>query len=291
MKTETIQYVIITPVRDEEKHLRNTIESIARQTVLPAKWVIVNDGSSDSTGAIIDAASAEYPWIEGVHRTNRGYRKSGGGVVDAFNDGYRRLEGLVWDFLVKLDGDLSFEPRYFEQCFEKFEREPKLGVGGGAIYNLIDGKAVLESCPAFHVRGATKIYRLACWQALGGLLPAPGWDTLDEVKAQMQGWQTRTFPDLVLTHHRMTGAADGAWGGLVKNGRANYICGYHPLFMAAKCAARLIRPPYFWGPLALAYGFISGYIRRIPQVKDRKVIRYLRSQQLMRLMGRQTIWR
>ena len=291
MNTKATRYVIVTPVRDEEAHLSGTIESLAAQTILPTQWIIVNDGSSDRTGSIIDDAAAKYHWLQGIHRTNRGYRKSGGGVVDAFYDGYRALNEQPWDFIVKLDGDLSFAPDYFEKCFEHFEQNPKLGIGGGSIYNLIDGKLALEACPAFHVRGATKIYRRSCWQALDGLLPAPGWDTLDEVKAQMQGWQTRTFPELALTHHRITGAADGAWGGLVKNGRANYICGYHPLFMAVKCLSRITRRPYGWGPVALAYGFIKGYWQRTPQVNDRKLIRYLRTQQLSRLVGRQTIWR
>lgn len=285
------RYVIITPVRDEELHLPSTIESVAQQSVLPAEWVIVNDGSTDNTGSVIDDAAAKFPWIRAIHRTNRGFRKSGGGVVEAFNDGYRMIHCKDWDFIVKLDGDLSFEQNYFSECFKNFNRNPKLGLGGGSIHHLIDGKEVLEPCPAFHVRGATKIYRRACWQAIDGLLPAPGWDTLDEVKAQMRGWETRTFPELVLLHHRFTGSADGAWGGWVKNGRANYISGYHPLFMAAKCLSRLVRPPYFLSSAALAYGFVSGYCKGIPQVDDPELIRYLRGQQIARLLGRQTIWR
>jgi hypothetical protein len=166
-----------------------------------------------------------------------------------------------WEFIVKLDGDLSFESDYFERCFARFARDSKLGIAGGSIHNVIKEKLVLESCPEFHVRGATKIYRRACWDTLGGLMPAPGWDTLDEVKAQMNGWQTRTFTDITLKQHRRTGAADGTWGDLVKNGRANYICGYHPLFMAAKCVSRTIRAPYVVGSLALAHGFISGYVK------------------------------
>jgi poly-beta-1,6-N-acetyl-D-glucosamine synthase len=291
MTTTALKYVIITPVRDEEEHLPSTIESLARQTIRPSEWVIVNDGSTDKTGSVIDAAAVKYPWIRAVHRANRGFRKSGGGVVEAFNDGYQALRCQDWQFIVKLDGDLSFEADYFQKCFEYFHREPELGLGGGSIYHVVDGEQVLESCPKFHVRGATKIYRRACWEVLGGLLPAPGWDTLDEVKAQMHGWHTRTFSDLVLIHHRFTGSADGAWGGLVKNGRANYISGYHPLFMAAKCVSRLVRPPFFMGSLALAYGFASGYFKGIPQVDDSELIRYLRAQQLSRLLGRKTIWR
>jgi glycosyltransferase involved in cell wall biosynthesis len=251
----------------------------------------VNDGSTDKTGDIIDEYAGQYPWIHAVHRQNRGFRKAGGGVVDAFNDGYEALTTTDWDFIVKLDGDLSFQPDYFEKCFQEFENEKKLGVGGGTICHMIDGAKRLEECPVFHVRGATKIYRRECWDAIGGFWPAPGWDTMDEVKASMLGWTTRSFPDLHLLHHRYTGTADGFFRGLIKNGRANYICGYHPLFMVSKCALRIFRRPYLIGSLALFYGFVSGYIMNIPQVNEPETIQYLRRQQLSRLSGRETIWR
>ncbi|HUY12650.1 MAG TPA: glycosyltransferase family A protein [Terriglobia bacterium] len=285
------KYAVITPVRDEEAYLRFTLECVIAQTIRPSEWVIVNDGSTDGTGAIIDEYARQHSWIHGVHRANRGHRKSGGGVIEAFNDGYATLSCSDWDFIVKLDGDLSFEPDYFEKCFEYFEREPGLGVGGGVIYHVLDGNAELELGPAFHVRGATKIYRRACWEGIGGFWPAPGWDTLDEVKANMLGWTTKSFPDLQLWHHRFTGSADGRWGGIVKNGKSDYISGYHPLFMLAKCISRLVHKPYVVGSLGLAYGFVTGYLKRIPQVNDPELIRYLRGEQLGRLWGRETIWR
>jgi biofilm PGA synthesis N-glycosyltransferase PgaC len=114
---------------------------------------------------------------------------------------------------------------------------------------------------------------------------------MDEVKASMLGWTTRSFPELHLLHHRHTGAADGLWENLVKNGRANYICGYHPLFMLSKCVHRLRRKPYLIGSVALFYGFITGYLKHIPQVDEPKTIEYLRQQQLSRLLGRDTIWK
>lgn len=287
---EKSQYVVISAVRDEERHLRSTIESMLRQTILPAEWVIVNDGSSDNTGKIIDEYAASHSWIRSVHRPNRGFRKSGGGVVEAFNEGYRTLAAKQWDYIVKLDGDLSFSFDYFERCFERFAKESTLGIGGGIISYITDGKEQLEDCPRFHVRGATKIYRRECWNALGGLWPAPGWDTIDEIKASSLGWRTSSFRDLHLVHHRLTGSADGLWGGFVKNGRANYICGYHPLFMIIKCIRRLALKPVVVGSLALMYGFISGYAKRIPQVNDPEMISYLRNQQLRRLFGRDSIW-
>jgi glycosyltransferase involved in cell wall biosynthesis len=255
------------------------------------EWVIVNDGSKDGTAKIMDEYASHYPWIRAVHREDRGFRKSGGGVVDAFNDGYGVLRFQDWQFIVKLDGDLTFESDYFEKCFDEFERDPKLGVGGGVICYVVNGVKAFEEAPAFHVRGATKIYRKECWKGIGSFWPAPGWDTLDEVKANRLGWSTRSFRNLHLLHHRETGSADGLWPTLVKYGRANYICGYHPLFMLSKCVARLIQRPYILGSIGLMYGFVTGYLKRIPQVDDPATIAYLRREQISRLWGRETIWR
>ena len=289
-KDMTPRYVVITPIRDEEAHIEKTIDSVVSQTISPVQWVIVDNGSTDRTGGLIDNAANLYPWITSIHRENRGYRKAGGGVIEAFYAGYAALSCEDWDFVVKLDGDLSFEPDYFEKCFEHFRIDPKLGLGGGDVYNLIEGRLELEKQPRFHVRGATKTYKRNCWDAIGGLLAAPGWDTLDEVKANMLGWTTYSFPDLRVTHHRLTGAADGTWRDAVKNGLADYICGYHPLFMTSKCIKRLARKPYLLGSLGHLYGFGKGYLKGVPQVDDPRLIRYLRGQQLNRLFLRPSIW-
>jgi glycosyltransferase involved in cell wall biosynthesis len=285
-----LKYIVITPIRDEEMHIEKTIDSMVSQQILPEEWILVDDGSTDRTGSIIDEYSKIYPWIRVIHIENRGFRKSGGGVVEAFNCGLHSVSVSNWDFLVKLDGDLSFPSDYFNKCIEYFVVEPRLGIGGGDIYHNINGKLILEENPTFHVRGATKIYRKACWDALGGLIAAPGWDTLDEVKANMLGWKTRCFADLKLVHHKYTGSADGTWGGFVKNGRGAYIAGYHPLFMIIKCLLRTFRKPILIGALGLLYGFVSGHLKGIPQVEDRELISYLRSQQMNRILMRESIW-
>lgn len=286
------RYVLITPARDEAAHLEGTIRSVATQTILPTQWVIVNDGSKDSTGEIIDRAAAQYPWITAVHRGDRGFRQAGGGVVATFNEGYQRLVAADWDLVGKLDADLTFAPDYFERALAEFECDPQLGIGGGAIYHeAANGELVIERNPIFHVRGATKLYRRECWEALGGLMQAPGWDTIDEVKANMLGWATRSFPELRVTHGRFTGAAEGAWRDSVKNGRANYVTGYHPLFMLAKCLGRLLKRPYVVGSLGLMWGFLSSYWKRSPRIEDARLLRYTRDQQLRRLFLQESIWR
>jgi poly-beta-1,6-N-acetyl-D-glucosamine synthase len=285
------RYVIITPVRDEEKHIEATIECVLRQTVQPEEWIIIDDGSTDQTGSVVDRYAAQYPWIRVVHRANRGFRKSGGGVMEAFYDGYNSRKCDDWDFLVKLDGDLTFAPDYFQRCFEHFTKAPRLGIGGGDIYHTVRGKLKVEAVPKFHVRGATKIYRRACWEAIGGLFSAAGWDTIDEVKANMLGWDTYSFREPHLVHHRLSGSADGLLRDRVKYGSICFICGYHPLYVLARCLYRLARKPYILGSLAILFGFLKSYFAHTPQVNDEQLIRYLRKQQLRRLCGMQTIWR
>jgi biofilm PGA synthesis N-glycosyltransferase PgaC len=286
------RYLVITPARNEAENIPHTIRSMVGQTLCPSRWVIVNDGSTDTTGAIIDAAAREHDWITAVHRPDRGYRKQGGGVVETFYDGYARVAREPWDFLIKFDADLSFEPDYFARCLRKFREEPKLGIGGGMISHEVVGRLVSESPgdPAFHVRGATKIYRRECWEAIGGLLPAPGWDTIDELKANMLGWTTRTFADVSLRHHRYTGSADGTWKNVVKFGLANYITGYHPLFMLVKCCKRALQPPYGLGAVGLAWGFCKGYLQGVARVPDPELIRYVRRQQINKLLLKPSLW-
>jgi poly-beta-1,6-N-acetyl-D-glucosamine synthase len=149
----------------------------------------------------------------------------------------------------------------------------------------------LEENPRFHVRGATKIYRRACWEAIGGLWPAPGWDTIDEVKANMLGWKTYSFADLHLLHHRFTGSEDGLLRDRVKHGMVCYISGYHPLFVAASCLHRITQKPYVIGSAAILYGFLKAHLTHPPRLEDRSYVTYIRGQQLRRLVGMQTIWR
>jgi biofilm PGA synthesis N-glycosyltransferase PgaC len=284
-------YVVVSPVRNEERNLPATIQSMVAQTLMPEQWIVVNDGSTDRTVEILEDAALTYPWLSVVHRADRGFREPGTGVIAAFYDGYTQIRSTNWRFLVKLDGDLVLPPDYFERCLDEFRRDPKLGIGGGTLYHIENAAEVVEPNPRFHVRGATKIYRRECWDAIAGLLKAPGWDTLDEAKAQMLGWDTRSFPEPRARHLKPTGSADGSWRNSVKNGRANYVSGYHPLFMLLKCLKRVVERPYGVVAAGLLYGFVTGYLKRMQQVNDPALVRYIREQQIRRLRLSESIWK
>lgn len=289
---ENRRYIVITPVRDEAPHIEKTIEAMLLQRLLPRLWIVVDDGSTDGTGEILDRHASQIEWLRVVHRPNRGHRANGGGVMEAFHAGLAVVSDEEWDYLVKLDGDLSFAPDYFDRCLAMFEDDATLGIGGGTVCQLEHGALTIDSKgdPPFHVRGATKIYRRACWDAISPLARATGWDTIDEVKANHRGWTTRTFTGLTLIQHKPTGGADGAWRNAFKNGRANYVTGYHPAFLLAKCVKRSIDRPVMVGSIALLSGYLSGYVRGIPRAAEPQVIRYLRQQQVRRLLHRPSIY-
>jgi glycosyltransferase involved in cell wall biosynthesis len=278
------RYVLISPVRDEAQYIVTTLESVIRQTVRPAEWIIVDDGSCDETGRIIDEYAKRYTWIVALHRKDRGRRMAGSGVMEAFYDGYELVRCRDWQFLGKLDGDVGLDSAYFEKCFQRFAEDSKLGICGGVMYCQENGHWKPDRHPISHVRGAIKLYRRDCWTEIGGLIRSAGWDTVDELHANMMGWHTRSFADMKVTHHRPNGAAVGAWSDNVKNGRADYVSGYHPLFMVFKCCKRLFQKPYLFKSFAHAYGYLSGYAKKTPRIGDKKLIRYIRTQQIRRLL-------
>lgn len=283
-------YVVITPVRDEEEYVEATLESMLNQTLPPREWLLVDDGSRDRTPEILRRYSSRAPWITVITREDRGFRATGRGEVDAFYDGYRHLQTEDWDFIVKLDADLLFEEDYFEQCLQRFAQNPRLGIAGGTIESMRGKVVYRESHPHFHVRGATKIYRRRTWEEFGGIVPAPGWDTLDEITANMLNWETRTFPDVVLRQLRPTGSAIGQWRNWLKDGEGCYLIGYHPLYLLARSVVRLTRSPYVIASVGLLAGYLRALIRREARIASVETIAYIRSQQVARLLGRDTIW-
>lgn len=284
------RYAIVTPVKNEEDFLEDMVDSVVRQTVRPRQWIIVDDGSTDRTGEIIQRAALAHGWIRGVRVEDQpSSRKAGGeAVVPA---GLRLLDLSELEVLARLDGDIAFEPDYFEQLLDEFRKNPRLGIASGVCCERQGGVLVEEAHPRFHTRGALKTYRVSCFHDIGGLELVLGWDVVDEVRANMLGWETRSFPHLRVIHQRPTQTARGRLRGCRNVGRAAYFTGYHPLFLLARVVRRLGRPPYLIGGVFEALGYLQGYASKRPRVDDPALIQYLRRQQLNRLIGRETIWK
>ena len=288
-----MKYVVISPVRNEAKHFHRTIDSMIRQSIPPAEWIIVDDGSDDGTPQIAQEAARMHPWIKVVQRMDRGHRKSGAGVVEAFYEGFNQLAHKDWNLLIKLDGDLEFAADFFERLSDAFEADDKLGVAGGEVVHFEDEELVIESKgdPDFHVRGAVKAYSRTCWDGIGGLVSLTGWDTLDEVKAIQLGWKTRRVSGLNLIHLKPTGAADGTWKNAYKNGKGSFISGYHPLFILLRACRSALAARSVVVPMGLIAGYFGSYLSKVRRVDDKELVSFLRAQQLRRMLGMSSMWK
>ena len=290
MCVNNVKYVIISPVRNEELNIEKTILSVISQTIQPKKWIIVNDGSVDKTPTIVKKHTSMHKWIELIDKENRGFAEPGRGVMEAFYVGYNKTNLEDIDYIVKLDGDLEFQPNYFESIFKEFEKNKKLGIASGVCFHYRKGRLVREKHPEFHVRGASKVYKIACWEDIGGLIEHKGWDTIDEMKAQSLGWETKSFQNLRIIHHKPTGYNTGLYKWSIISGKSDYYCGYHPLFVIAKGMKRMFRRPFIIGGLGIIYGFFKDHIKNCEQVKDIELIKFIQKQQIYKLTFRESIW-
>lgn len=284
------RYVIVTPVKNEERFLDGMISSVLRQTVRPAKWLIVNDNSTDGTGEILREVATRHKWITAVESNDPSMQRKPGGE-EVVHCGIRQVHMEDYDFFARLDADITFESDYFERLLIEFYKNPRLGIAGGVCYVWSRKGLVEEKHPRFHTRGALKTYRVRCYQEIGGLERKLGWDTVDEIRANMLGWETRSFPELQVVHHRPTQTASGALEGNRNFGIAGYYVGYHPLFLLVRAVKNMARPPYLLGGFSMLCGFLGGYLKSLPRIRDQELIRYVRKQQWNRLVGKSTIWK
>jgi glutamate dehydrogenase/leucine dehydrogenase len=283
-KNAPAKYAVVSAVRDEEEFIENTVASVANQTVLPVRWVIVDDGSTDRTPEILADAARLYPWITVVTLPNRGFRSLGEGEVDAFNAGLARLENTEYYFLAKLDGDVLLPPRYFSSLFARFADHPRLGIASGAFPAVVKNRIRERALNPWNTAAHARMYRRECFEDIGGLARCLGFDTIDELKAQMRGWTTQSFKEVRGIHLRPAGSSTGAWQtGLEREGRAAYWCGAHPAFALARGIRELARLPVLGG-LFFLKGYFSCWLTNAPQYGEQDVRDFARKRQLRRLI-------
>jgi biofilm PGA synthesis N-glycosyltransferase PgaC len=285
------RYALISPCRNEAQYIRKTLDSVIMQSVRPIIWIIVDDGSTDTSQQILTQYSLLHDWIKVVPKPDRGHRAVGPGVVDAFYAGLAHLSLSDFDFICKLDVDLYLRPRYFEILMERMRANPRLGsVSGKPYYRAKHGQWVSEKCGDEMSVGMTKFYRVRCFEEIGGFVREVMWDAIDCHKSRQMGWVVRSWdePDLRFQHLRPMGSSQhNILTGRARHGFGQYFMGSDPLYFAATAVFRMAQRPYVIGGLALLYGYLNAWLRGKPKHSDKKLGAFIRSYQRQALcMGK-----
>jgi glycosyltransferase involved in cell wall biosynthesis len=279
-------YVIITPVKDEERYIDATLRSVTCQTVLPARWIIVDDSSSDSTPEKLHKYAAKFPWITILRLDRNGERDLGVTEIQAFSEGYGLLWGMRYDFIVKLDGDVELPTSYFQELLKRFVDEPRLGIASGAYLEEKNGEWKKVVSPRYHACGASKMIREECFREIGGFILSRGWDTVDEIRAQIRGWKTAHFPELCFRHLKREGSAVGARGANRFHGEIYYLTGGGLFFFVLKCAYRGLRVrPFVSSGIQMFLGYLDLWAHKRPRAVSTEEARFYRRLLNRRLLG------
>ena len=290
MINNSTKYIIITPAYNEAKYIKKTIESVTSQTKLPDLWVIVDDGSTDSTANIIQQYSKEYNWIKYVYRRKESDHSYYASNVYAIIAGYEQVRPINYVFLAVLDADITVPQDYYEQIFRRFDLDEKLGIASGVYQDLVDGKLRKVLNDRRSTPKALMVFRRQCYQDIGGFIPMKygGEDTAACFAARMKGWKSWSFPELCAVHNKPAGT--GHAGSMLKirfrNGLNEYGLAAHPIFMLIKSLRRCLKErPYILGGLARLTGFLYGYcLRQERQIPD-DLVRFIRKEQIGRVFN------
>ncbi len=278
--------LIITPAKDEAEYIQKTIHSLENQTLRPACWVIVNDGSSDETGRLADEAAAKHDWIKVLHRPAGTQRRVGPGVIEAFYAGLETEELQQFDFVCKMDADIELKPDYFQTLIHRFAENPKLGTISGKCWVPIDGTLVLERTGDQFSHGVAKLFRRECFEQIGGFVREVMWDGIDCHRCRMLGWEAVSDPDpqLQIVHLRLMGSSfQSVYHGRRRWGRGQYFMGTHPLYLLGISAYRMLERPFFLGGLCILAGYLGAWMKRMPQYGDEQFRSFLHGWQLSKL--------
>lgn len=280
-----LEYVLITPARNEEAFIEKTIRSVISQTVLPLKWVIVSDGSTDRTDDIVRGYLETYPWIEFVRMPDHRDRNFAAKVT-CFNAGYKQLAGLDYDIIGNLDADISFDSDYVEFLLDRFAENPRLGVAGTPFVEKGSKTYNYKYANIEHVSGACQLFRRRCFEQIGGYTPIRGGgiDWVAVTGARMRGWSTRTFDEKTCLHHRPMGTGGNSLlRARFKLGREDYYLGGHPLWAFLRAIYQLKEKPYIVGGLLLFAGYAWACASRVKRPLPGELVEFHRKEQLDRL--------
>jgi len=281
-----MKYVLITPARNEEAFIETTLASMLKQTVLPERWVIVDDGSTDNTAAIVASFADGISWIELLRREQRADRNFAGKVY-AFKAGLERVQSIDFEIIGNLDADVSFDADYLDFLIRKFAEDSLLGVAGTPFTENSGYDSTRDSFEGEnHVAGGCQLFRRRCFEEIGGYVPnrVGGIDWVAVTTARMRGWKTRSFPEKRFHHYRSLGTAErSVLGSLFSYGEKDYYLGGSPVWQIFRVAYRMGKRPVIIGGLALLFGYCWAALRRIKRPVSRELMRFHRREQMRKL--------
>lgn len=261
-----MKYYVVIPAYNEQDFIKQTLDSLLNQSVLPQQIVVVNDNSTDETPKIVSQYAKQYPFITLINKQSSAVHLPGSKVIRAFEAGFEVLDD-TYDFIVKLDADLILPAIYFERVINYFKTDTSLGMVGGVALIEKNGQWVVESLTdADHIRGAFKAYRKETFKQIGGLKPAMGWDTVDELLCKYYNWNIKVDPTLQIKHLKPTGAVYDA-SARYKQGGAFYCLGYGLLITAIASAKLAMKK----GKPLLFIDYIKGYFKAKAEGKEKLV--------------------
>ena len=285
-RTALPKYVLVTPSRNEAAFIEKTLESVVRQTVLPEKWVIVNDGSTDETGTVAAKYAEKYPWIDVVNLPVRRERNFAA-KVNAFNAGQERVKGVDYELIGNLDSDVSLEEDHFEFLLLKFKDDARLGVAGTVFKEESGYNSETDSSEGqLHVSGQCQLFRRQCFEEIGGYFAnkAGGIDWIAVTTARMKGWKTRSFREKSFFHHRHLGTAERSiFAAAFSYGEKDYFLGGHPIWELFRVGFRMLKRPYFVEGFALGLGYGWAAVRRLQRPISRELMAFHRREQMRKL--------
>ncbi len=289
MSDTALAYALITPAWNEDAHLAAVIASVVAQTVRPVRWVIVSDGSTDRTDAIVTDAATRWPWIV-LLRRERSSGRHFAGKAHAVNAGYASLAGVPFDLIGNLDADITLPPDFYEFLIGRFLALPRLGVAGCPFvenearpdeHSYGHGFADLN-----HVSGACQFFRRRCFEDIGGYTPVKegGIDWMAVTTARMRGWATRTFTERRCYHHRAMGTADrGILKARFHHGRKDYLVGGHPVWQLLRGVFQMRTRPRILGGACLIAGYATAWASGTASTVPADLRAFHRAEQLERL--------
>ena len=281
------QYIIITPMRNEIRTVEITIKALLGQTVLPNKWIILDDGSTDGSEKIVSNYAKEYSWITHIKIVDRGYDFVGQGVADLLNFGLKILQDEPpVEFIAKLDADLDFANDYFESMLLEMKQEPRLGIVSGHPYVLDNGNKVFERHSSYFPSGTARLYRIQYLNDIGNFVSSVGWDTVDILRMRMHNHLTKICHQIPVHHMRPMGTRGGYINGMVRDGRNSYLTGYTPLFLLARAFFNIRYYPYLLRTFCMLYGYFTTYIKGISRTVSNEEYKFHARLQRHRLMLR-----